>query len=325
METNAVMFDKTGDAGVLIFRKTELAPPAADEIQIRNHAIGVNFIDTYYRSGLYQTPLPSGLGFEGSGVVEAVGKTISHVRPGDRVAYCQGPLGAYAEKRNIPGNFVVKIPDNVTFEQAASVMLKGLTVYYLFFLTHKLQKDEKFLFHAAAGGTGLIACQWARHLGAKLIGTVSSDEKAKAAQENGAFATINYSHEDVVKRVGELTDGKKVSVVYDGVGKSTWTQSLDCLAPLGLMVSFGNASGPVTGVNLAELATRGSLFVTRPMLWAYMNTHEKLSQAAAELFDLVGKGVIDPGISDKFPLKDAHRAHEMLLDRNRIGPLLLLP
>lgn len=325
METNAIIFDHVGGPDALTYKKMPLAAPGADEVQIRNHAIGVNFIDTYYRSGLYQTTLPSGVGFEGSGVVEAVGANVKHVKKGDRVAYCQGPLGAYAETRNIPGNLVVSIPDNVSFEQAASVMLKGLTVYYLFFLTHKLAKGEKFLFHAAAGATGLIACQWARHLGAEMIGTVSSDEKAKVARENGAVHTINYSQEDVVSKVNEITAGKKVKVVYDGVGKSTWTQSLDCLAPLGLMVSFGNASGPVTGVNLSELATRGSLFVTRPMLGAYVNTHEKLSQASAELFSLVGKGIIDPGHSQKIPLKDAQKAHEMLLDRNRIGSLLLLP
>lgn len=325
METNAIRIEKTGGPEVLNFLRTELPSPKDNEVLVKNHAVGVNFIDTYYRSGLYATELPSGIGFEGAGVVEAVGPKVASIKPGDRVAYCQGPLGAYAERRLIPENFIVPIPKEVSFEAAAAVMLKGLTVYYLFFLTHKLKRGEKFLFHAAAGGTGLIACQWARHLGAEMIGTVSSDEKGKIARGNGASFIINYSQEDTVKRVTEITDGKKVSVVYDGVGKSTWTQSLDSLAPLGLMVSFGNASGPVTGVSLSELATRGSLFVTRPMLWAYMSTREKLLEASGELFSLVGKGVIDPGVTERIPLREAQKAHELLLDRNRVGPLILVP
>ncbi|MES2525628.1 MAG: quinone oxidoreductase [Bdellovibrionota bacterium] len=325
MKTNAIIFENTGSPEVLKYHSIPLNAPADGEVLIRHHAIGVNFIDTYFRSGLYETQLPSGLGFEAAGVVEQVGSKVTHVKPGDRVAYAQGPLGAYAEHRNIPGNFVVKIPDAVSFEDAASVMLKGLTVSYLFQDIFSVKKDDLFLFHAAAGGTGIIACQWARHLGARMIGTVSSVEKAKSAKENGAAYTINYSNEDVVKRVLEISENKKLPVVYDGVGKSTWTQSLDCLAPRGLMVSFGNASGAVTGVALSELASRGSLFVTRPMLWAYMNTHEKLSQASAQLFDLVARGVIKPGVSEKFSLKDAGRAHENLLDRSRVGSLLLIP
>lgn len=204
-------------------------------------------------------------------------------------------------------------------------MLKGLTVSYLFQETYQLKKDELFLFHAAAGGTGLIACQWARHLGAKLIGTVSSEEKAEIARKHGAIFTINYSTDDTVKKVLELSDGKKLGVVFDGVGKATWTQSIDCLKPRGLMVSFGNASGPVTGVSLAELASRGSLYVTRPMLNAYANSLEKLCQVSEELFDLVGKKIIIPEISERFPLRDAHKAHEKLLDRSRSGALLLIP
>ncbi len=325
MNTNAIIIEKTGGPEVLQYKTIPVSDPAAGEVLIRHHAIGVNFIDTYFRSGLYETPLPSGLGFEASGVVEKTGSGVTHLKAGDRVAYAQGPLGAYAEMRNVPANNVVKIPDGVSFEAAASVMLKGLTVSYLFQDIFPVKKNDLFLFHAAAGGTGVIACQWARHLGAKMIGTVSSEEKAKSAIDNGAAYTINYSKEDIVKRVMEISDGKKLPVVFDGVGKSTWTQSLDCLAPRGLMVSFGNASGAVTGVSLSELATRGSLFVTRPMLWAYMNTHEKLSQASAQLFDLVAKGVIHPDVSEKFSLKDAGRAHENLLDRSRVGSLLLIP
>jgi NADPH2:quinone reductase len=325
MNTNAIIFEKTGGAEVLQYKTIPLSVPAPGEVLVRHYAIGVNFIDTYFRSGLYETPLPSGVGFEASGVVEKVGSDVTHIRPGDRVVYAQGPLGAYAEMRNVPANFVVKIPDAVTFEDAASVMLKGLTVSYLFQDIFPVKKNDLFLFHAAAGGTGMIACQWSRHLGARMIGTVSSDEKAKIASDNGAAYTINYSKEDIVKNVMEISQGKKVPVVYDGVGKSTWTQSLDCLAPRGLMVSFGNASGAVTGVSLSELASRGSLFVTRPMLWAYMNTHEKLSQASAQLFDLVATGVIRPDTSVKFQLRDAGLAHESLLDRSRVGSLLLIP
>ncbi len=325
MKTNAIIFEKTGGPEVLKYQSITVNEPVADEVLIRHHAIGVNFIDTYFRSGLYETPLPSGLGFEAAGVVEKIGSGVTHVKAGDRVAYAQGPLGAYAEHRSVPGNVVVKIPDGVSFEDAASVMLKGLTVSYLFQDIFPVKKNDLFLFHAAAGGTGMIACQWARHLGARMIGTISSEEKAKIAKDNGAAFTINYTKEDIVKRVMEISENKKLPVVFDGVGKSTWTQSLDCLAPRGLMVSFGNASGAVTGVSLSELASRGSLYVTRPMLWAYMNTHEKLSQASAQLFDLVASGVIKPGVSEKFSLKDAGRAHENLLDRSRAGSLLLIP
>lgn len=325
MQTNAIIFEKIGGSEVLLYQPLPLGVPTEGEVLIANRAIGVNFIDTYFRSGLYETPLPSGVGFEASGVVEQVGSGVTSLKLGDRVAYAQGPLGAYAERRIIPEKFVVKIPDAVSFEDAASVMLKGLTVSYLFQDIFPLKKNDLFLFHAAAGGTGMIACQWARHLGARMIGTASSDEKAAIALNNGAAYAINYSQEDIVKRVMDISDGKKLPVVFDSVGKNTWTQSLDCLAPRGLMVSFGNASGAVTGVSLSELATRGSLYVTRPMLWAYMNTHEKLSHASAQLFDLVAKGVIRPGAVEKFSLRDAGRAHENLLDRSRVGSLLLIP
>lgn len=325
MDTRSILFKTTGDASVLSFEKTPLKHPGPGEVLLQHKVIGVNFIDTYYRSGLYQTPLPSGLGTEGAGIVEEVGEGVTHLSPGDRVAYAQGPLGSYAERRVLPARFVVKLPDSVSFEKAAAVMLKGLTVSYLFHETYRLKKDEVFLFHAAAGGVGLLACQWARHLGARMIGTVSSEEKGRVALENGAWAVINYTEEDTVKKVLALTQGKKLSVVYDSVGKTTWTQSLDCLAPRGLMVNFGNASGPVTGVALSELASRGSLYVTRPMLNAYADTQEKLSQMSAELFRLVASGVLDPGISEVIPLKDARLAHEKLLDRNRIGSLLLVP
>lgn len=325
MKTNVVSFARTGGPEVLKFEEIPLGNPGDGEVLIQHHAVGVNFIDTYFRSGLYETSLPSGLGFEAAGIVERTGSGVTHLKIGDRVAYGQGPLGSYSERRIMPARVVVKIPDSVTFEEAAAVMLKGLTVSYLFQETYQLKKDELFLFHAAAGGTGLIACQWARHIGAKLIGTVSSEEKAELAKKNGASFTVNYTNEDIVKKVTELSGGNKLGVVYDGVGKATWTQSIDCLKPRGLMVSFGNASGPVTGVALSELATRGSLYVTRPMLNAYANTPEKLSQVSSQLFDLVGKKIIVPEISERIPLKDAHKAHEKLLDRSRAGALLLVP
>ena len=240
----------------------------------------MNFIDIYFRTGLYPHPLPHGLGFEGAGVVQAVGAEVTHLKVGDRVAYGQSTIGAYAEAHNVPAALVVKLPKGVSFEEGAALMLKGLTVQYLFRQTYRLQGGETILFHAAAGGVGLIACQWARALGVKLIGTVSSPEKAALARENGAWETIDYSRENVAERVLALTDGKKVPVVYDGVGKDTWETSLDSLAPRGLMVSFGNASGPVSGVNLGILNQKGCLYVTRPSLGLHINTQEKLKAAA---------------------------------------------
>ncbi len=303
----------------------DVGNPGPAEAVVQHKCIGVNFIDTYYRTGLYQTPLPAGLGFEAAGIVEDVGSGVTHVKVGDRVAYAQGPLGAYSERRVIPAWQLVKVPPAVSFEQAASVLLKGLTVYYLFFETYRLSRGETILFHAAAGGVGLIACQWARHLGVDLIGTTSTGEKAKIARAHGAAHVIDYTREDVVARVKELTGGKLLPVVYDGVGRSTWETSLDCLRPRGLMVSFGNASGPVTGVSLAILAQRGSLYVTRPTLGAYMTDQRKLAEASANLFDLVGSGVIKTAEVGTYPLEEARRAHEKLLDRERAGGLLLYP
>ncbi len=320
-----IRFHQVGGPEVLKFEELPLTAPKENEIQILHKAIGVNFVDTYYRSGLYPTTLPSGTGSEAAGVVEAVGSNVKHFKVGDRVAYAQGPLGAYADRRNVPANVVVKIPDNVSFESAAAVMLKGLTVYYLFKDIFPLKKEDEILFHAAAGGVGLIACQWAKHIGAKLIGTVSSDEKNKIAREHGAWEIINYKTENLPERILEITKGAKVPVVFDGVGKSTWEWSLDCLRPRGLMVSFGNASGPVTGINLATLTQKGSLFVTRPSLGHYMDTPEKLQKASDELFDLVGKGIIKTDEIKTFKLSEAAQAHNELNDRSRVGSLLLIP
>jgi NADPH2:quinone reductase len=265
------------------------------------------------------------VGFEGAGVVEAVGADVTHVKPGDRVGYGQGPLGAYSALRTIPAAQLVLLPKTVSFDDAAAIMLKGLTVQYLFRQTYRLQGNETILFHAAAGGVGLIACQWARALGVKLIGTVSSPEKAALARANGAWQVIDYSRENVVERVKELTQGAKVPVVYDGVGKDTWESSLDCLQPRGLMVSFGNSSGPVTGVNLGILASKGSLFVTRPTLATHVTPRSRLDESAAELFDLVAKKKIRVEIGARYRLADAAQAHIDLASRKTTGSLILEP
>lgn len=319
----AIRLDEHGGPEVLKLVTVDVPDPAANEVTIRQKAVGLNFIDIYFRTGLYPSALPHGLGSEGSGVVEAVGSGVTHLKVGDRVAYGQSPLGAYAEARNVPADRVVKIPEGVDFEQAAALMLKGLTVQYLFRQTFRLQGGETILFHAAAGGVGLIACQWARALGVKLIGTASTDEKAALAKANGAWEVINYSRENVVERVKEMTNGKKVPVVYDGVGKDTWLMSLDCLQPRGLMVSFGNASGPVEGVNLGILAAKGSLFVTRPTLASHVPTLELMQAAADELFEHVVKGDIRIHIGQRFPLAQAAQAQEALAGRKTSGATIL--
>ncbi|ASC89332.1 MULTISPECIES: quinone oxidoreductase [Alcaligenes] len=319
----AIRIERNGGPEVLQWASVELPAPQEKEVTIRQKAVGLNFIDIYFRNGLYSNPLPHGLGFEASGIVEAVGSGVTHLKVGDRVAYGQSPLGAYAEARNVPADRVVRIPDGVTFEQAAAMMLKGLTCWYLLRQTYRVHEGQTILFHAAAGGVGLYACQWARALGVKLIGTVSSPEKAALAKENGAWEVIDYSHEDVVQRVLELTNGQKVPVVYDGVGKDTWERSLDCLQPRGLMVSFGNASGPVTGVSLATLASKGSLYVTRPVLGAYVPTQETMQDAADEMFELVLQGKIKPLIGQRFPLDQVAKAHEELAGRRTTGSTVL--
>ncbi|XGC79974.1 quinone oxidoreductase [Bdellovibrio bacteriovorus] len=325
MQSKAIRFHSTGDVEVLKYETVEVPEPNATEVTIRHEAIGLNFIDTYYRSGLYPVSLPSGLGNEASGVIEKVGSAVTHFKAGDRVAYGQGPLGAYSQKRTMPAQHLVKIPEGISFEEAAALMLKGLTVQYLFRQTYKIKEGETILFHAAAGGVGLIACQWAKALGVNLIGTVSSDEKAEMAKSHGAWATINYSKENVVEKVKELTQGKKVPVVYDGVGKDTWETSLDCLSPRGLMVSFGNASGPVTGINLGILSQKGSLYVTRPSLGGYIDTPEKLKAASTEVFEMVLNKKIKMEINQRFPLSEVAKAHEALTSRKTTGATILIP
>jgi NADPH2:quinone reductase len=325
MKTQAIRIAAHGGPEVLHMQEVDVPDPGPGEVRIRNHAVGLNFIDIYFRTGLYQSPLPHGLGFEGAGVVEAVGAGVTFLKEGDRVAYGQGPLGAYAQVRTMPAAMVVRLPKKIDFEQGAAVMLKGLTVQYLFRQTYRLQGHETILFHAAAGGVGLIACQWARALGVKLIGTVSSPEKAATAKAAGAWATIDYSRENFVDRVKELTNGEKVPVVYDGVGKDTWEGSLDCLQPRGLMVSFGNASGAVTGVNLGILASKGSLFVTRPTLGTHVVPRSRLEASAEELFDLMLKGKIKVDIDQRYPLAEAARAHADLAGRKTTGSSVLIP
>ena len=321
-----IQFSQHGGPEVLEQVEVEVPVPAAGEVRVRNHAIGLNFIDTYFRSGLYAPPsLPSGLGTEGAGVIEAVGEDVDQWQVGERVAYATGPLGAYGEHHVLPARHLVKLPDAIGFEQAAAVMLKGLTTQYLLRQVHPLQAGETILFHAAAGGVGSIACQWAKALGARLIGVVGSAEKAERAQALGAWATIDRTREDVVQRVLELTDGQKCPVVYDSVGKSSWEISLDCVAPRGLLVSFGNASGAVTGVNLGVLAQKGSLFVTRPILAGYADTAPRLQAMAAELFEMIASGKIEVEIGQRFALGEAAEAQRLLAEGRTTGSTILLP
>lgn len=322
-QVKVVQLEQHGGPEVMKIVRTSVGPMAADEVRIRQKVAGLNFIDIYCRTGLYSNPLPHGLGYEAAGIVEAAGAEVKHLRVGDRVAYGQSPIGAYAQLRNVPAHRVVAIPDSVSFEQAAALMLKGLTVQYLFCQTFRLQGTETILFHAAAGGVGLIACQWARALGVKLIGTVSTPEKAALARQNGAWEVIDTSREDIVQRVSELTNGQKVPVVYDGVGKSTWEQSLDCLQPRGMMVSFGNASGSVEGVNLAQLASKGSLYVTRPTLGTYVATAQAMQSAAAEMFEMVVSGKIHVVIGQRFALENVAQAHRALAGRQTTGATIL--
>jgi NADPH2:quinone reductase len=319
MLTKAIRIEQHGDESVMKMVEVAVAAPTEHEVTVRQYAVGLNFIDIYFRTGLYNSPLPHGLGFEGAGEVIAVGKAVKRFKIGDRVAYGQSPIGAYAYIRNLPQNNLVKIPSKISYEDAAAVMLKGLTVQYLFRQTYRLQGQEKILFQAAAGGVGLIACQWAKALRVKLIGTVSSPEKAAIAKQYGAWETINYTKENLVERVAELTKGKKVPVVYDGVGKDTWERSLDCLEPRGLMVSFGNASGAVENVNLGILAAKGSLYVTRPTLATHVNTPEKLQAAADELFDMITRKKIKVLIEQRYSLDQAPQAHSALASRQTIG------
>jgi len=322
---HAIRFRQTGGPEVLFWEEAPLGNPGPGEVRLRHSAIGVNFIDTYHRSGLYPLPLPATPGLEGAGEILAVGEGVAQFKPGDRVAYVGGPPGGYAEERLIPAARVVKLPDGIEQRQAAAMMLRGLTVQYLFRRTFRLQPGQMALFHAAAGGVGLIACQWARALGVTLIGTVSSDEKAELARAHGCAHTIVYTRENFVERVKEITQGRGVPVVYDSVGKDTFPGSLDCLAPLGMFVSYGNASGPVPPFDMLLLAQKGSLFATRPTLMNYTARREDLEAMSRELFDLAVSGKIHVDARHSYALRDAAQAHRDLEGRKTSGSVILIP
>src|SRR5574342_144877 len=321
----AIRIDQTGGPEVLRFEDVEVGEPGEGQVRLRHAAIGVNFIDTYHRTGLYPLPLPSPLGVEGAGVVEAVGKGVAHVKKGDRVAYAGGAPGGYSQVSVMAADRLLRLSDGVSDQQAAGAMLKGLTVQYLSRRTYPVKAGETVLVHAAAGGVGLIACQWLKALGATVIGTVGSDEKAKLARAHGCDHPIVYTREDFVARVKEITRGAGVPVVYDAVGKSTFQGSLDCLRPRGLMVSFGNASGAVPPVDLIQLSQKGSLFLTRPTLVHYTASREELEGAARELFEVMQSGKVRIEVSATYPLAEAARAHQDLEARKTTGSLVLLP
>ena len=321
----AVRFHQTGGPEVLQLEEVTIGQPAAGQVRIRHTAIGVNFIDTYHRSGLYPLPLPSGLGSEGAGVVEAVGPGVKHVQVGDRVAYAGGPPGSYAEVRLVPAERLLKLPAGISDQQAAGMMLKGMTVQYLIRRTYRVQPGDTVLWHAAAGGVGLIACQWLKALGATVIGTAGSAEKAAIAKAHGCDHVIIYTQENFTDRVREITKGQGVPVVYDSVGKSTFLGSLDCLRPLGLMVSFGNASGPVTPFELGILATKGSLYVTRPTLATYTSTRADLEATAQELFDVVQSGKVKIEVGRTYRLPDVQQVHRDLEARKTTGAVVMTP
>ncbi|MGO8693300.1 MAG: quinone oxidoreductase family protein [Rectinemataceae bacterium] len=321
----AIRLHETGGPEVLRLEEIEVGDPRPGEARVRQTAIGVNFVDTYQRSGLYKLELPGGIGGEAAGVVEAVGEGVTQVRPGDRVAYCTGTPGSYADLRNVQAERLVKLPDAVSDRVAAGMMLKGLTVRYLVRKTYPVKAGETVLWHAAAGGVGLIACQWLRALGVRVIGTVGTEEKAALARAHGCEHTVLYAHEDFAMRVREITGGEGVPVVYDAVGKATFGGSLDCLKPRGMMVSFGNASGPVGPIDPLILSQKGSLYFTRPTLAHYAGTRSELEEGAAELFGMVQSGKIEIDISASYPLAEAARAHRDLESRRTTGSVVLIP
>ena len=323
--THAVRIHQTGGPDVLRWEVVDLAPPAAGEARVRHAAVGVNFIDTYFRTGLYPTKLPATLGSEAAGIIEEVGEGVTGLAKGDRVAYATGPLGAYSEARNVPAAHLVKLPESVDDATAAASMLKGMTAQYLVRRTHPVQKGETILVHAAAGGVGLLLCQWAKHLGATVIGTVGSEEKATLARAHGCDHVVFYRTEDVPARVRELTNGAGVPVVYDSVGKDTFAASLDCLRPRGLLVTFGQSSGPVPPFDPRVLSQKGSLFLTRPTLADSVRARSELESTARELFEVIASGAVKVRAAQTYPLRDAEQAHRDLEARKTTGSTLLLP
>ncbi len=324
----AIQIRQPGGPEAMQLVEVEVGDPGPGEIRIRHRACGLNYIDVYHRSGAYPLPMPHGIGMEGAGVVEAVGDGVTHLKAGDRAAYASQPPGSYSEARVLPAKSVVKLPDGIEFETGAAMMLKGMTVQYLLKKTLPqagLQRGDFMLFHAAAGGVGLIACQWAKALGLQLIGTAGGPEKCRLAQEHGAAHVIDYKRESFVERVKQITGGKGVKVVYDSIGKDTFDGSLDCLQPFGLLALFGAASGPVPPFNLQVLAAKGSLYVTRPTLFAHMATRESTQAMADDLFAAVGSGAVKIRIDQRYPLADAVRAHSDLEARKTTGSSVLLP
>ncbi|TCS38407.1 NADPH2:quinone reductase [Paucimonas lemoignei] len=321
----AIRISRVGGPEVMEYVDVEVGAPGPGEVHVRHAACGLNYIDVYFRNGAYQQALPAGLGMEASGTVVAVGEGVTHLQPGDRIAYAAQPPGAYAEERVMPAKQVVKLPAAIDFDTGAAMMLQGMTVQYLFNRTYPLRGGETILFHAAAGGVGLIACQWARAMGVTMIGTVGSDEKAELAKAHGCAHVINYNKENFVERVKEITGGAGVPVVYDSIGKDTFIPSLDCLAPLGMLVSFGAASGPVPPFGLQELASRGSLYVTRPSLFTHIAKREALEEIAADLFRMVESGKVKIPVNQRYALKDVAQAHRDLEARKTTGSTILLP
>jgi NADPH2:quinone reductase len=321
----SIRISETGGPEVMKLVDVDVERPGPGQVRVRQTAIGLNYIDTYHRSGLYPVPLPSGLGLEAAGVVEEVGEGVTSLKAGDRIAYGVGALGAYAEVRNLPANRITRLPAGISDETAAGMMLKGMTVRYLLRATYKVQPGETILLHAAAGGVGLILSQWAKALGVTVIGTVGSDAKVQIAREHGCDHVINSTTEDTVARVKEITGGKGVPVVYDGVGQSTFMTSLDCLKPRGLLVVFGNASGPVKAFDLGLLASRGSLYVTRPTLMTYTATDADLKETAEDLMAMVESGKVKIPVNQRYPLAEVVQAHRDLESRKTTGTTVLIP
>ena len=321
----AIRFAKTGGPEVLSLHDIELPPPAPGQVRVRHTAIGLNFIDTYHRSGLYPVALPSGLGLEAAGTIEALGEGVTGLKLGDRVAYCTGPIGAYAEANNVPADRLVNLPTAISDEVAAASLLKGMTAQYLLKRTFKVEPGQTILIHSAAGGVGLIAGGWAKHLGATVIGTVGSDDKIELAKANGYDQVLNLRMDEWVARVRELTNGNGVPVVYDSVGRDTFAGSLDCLAVRGMLVSFGNSSGAVPAFEPAMLSAKGSLYLTRPTLFHYTRTPQELQATADDLFAVIASGAVKVVINQRFALKDARAAHEALHSRKTTGATVLVP
>ena len=325
MQTKAIRISEFGGPEVMNFQSIDLPEPAPGEARVRHTAIGLNFIDTYHRSGLYPLELPTGLGSEGAGIVEAIGVGVTDVAVGDRVVYTGRPADSYSERRNFPAWQLVPIPDGVSDEEAAAAMLKGLTAWYLLRRSYPVKPGDPILLYAAAGGVGSIASQWASHLGATVIGVVSTDEKAEMARRQGCEHVVMFDYADMPGLVRKLSGGEGVAAAYDSIGRDTFFTSLDCLRPHGVMVTFGNATGPVDPFSPAELAKRHSLYVTRPVLFDFIDTRERLLTASAELFDLIGKGVVQISVNQRYPLAEAAQAHRDLEARKTTGSTILVP